>query len=102
MFQIFPKGKREWLRVLLFPFQAYVVVARIEEHYFIRSLAYPYRGMMSDFRMWVYGGFVVCFPVLLGVGIVQMFTGHRLGGFLNISLAALAGWFVHSINFVIA
>ena len=29
MFQVFPKDKRGWLRVLVFPFQAYVVAALV-------------------------------------------------------------------------
>ena len=101
-FRLLPRNKGEWWQVALFPFQAYVIVAHVVERYFVGSVAYPYRGMMDDFTAWVLAGFVVCFPVLLIVGIEQMFTGHRLRGFLNICLAVLAGWFAHSTNFVIA
>lgn len=100
MFQVLPKDKRRWLQVLIFPFQAYVVVAfAVEQYYYGRG---SYGSHLADFGMLFYFGFVICFLVLLCVGIVQMFIGRRFRGFLNIGLAALAGWFIHSINFIAA
>lgn len=91
MFQFFPRGRQEWLRVLLFPFQAYVVIAYLVEQYFIRSLPANggYRGSLSEFKAKLLLGYTVCVLVLLSVGIVQMLAGRWLRGVLNAVLAAL-------------
>jgi len=89
MFRAFPKSRREWLQVLLFPFQAYVVVAYFVEQYFVRLLPGKYRGSLMSFKHWVISGYSVCFIVLLCVGIIQLSTGRRARGFLNIGLAIL-------------
>jgi hypothetical protein len=91
MFHLFPRARQEWLRVLLFPFQAYVVVAYFVEQYFIHSLPGNggYRGSLDEFAICVVAGYAVCFLVLLCVGISQMVAGHRLRGFLNVGLAVL-------------
>jgi hypothetical protein len=100
MFQFFPKDKRGWLRVLIFPFQAYVVEAFVvEQHYYGRG---SYGSHLADFGALFLLGFVVSFPVLLFVGIAQMFNGHPLRGYVNLGLAVLAGWFICSMNFVVA
>jgi hypothetical protein len=105
MFRFIPREQGEWLRVLLFPFQAYVVVAFLVEQYFIRSLPSGggYRGSLAEFKVWVIAGYAICFLVLLGVGIVQIFTNHRLRGFLNVGLAALGALLgLSMMNFVYA
>ena len=103
MFRAFPKSRSEWLQVLLFPFQAYVVVAYLVEQYFVRSLPGNggYRGSLTSFKLWVISGYSVCFIVLLCVGIIQLSTGRRARGFLNIGLAILGALLVLSMmNFV--
>ena len=100
MFQLFPKDKRGWLRVLVFPFQAYVVEAFVVEQYYYGRGSYG--SHLADFGVLFLFGFVVSFPVLLFVGIAQIFNGHPLRGYANIGLTALAGWFICSMNFVYA
>jgi len=91
MFRAFPKSRDEWWRVLLFPFQAYIVVAYIVEQYFITSLpGYGgYRGALTDFKAWVIFGYAICFVVLLCTGAIQFLRGHRLRGAVNVGLALL-------------
>jgi len=91
MFRAIPKSHAEWRPVLLFPFQAYVVVAYLVEQYFINSLpGYGgYRGALSEFKVWVIFGYAICFVILLCAGIVQLLRGHLLGGAMNLGLALL-------------
>lgn len=96
MFQIFPKDKPGWLRALILPFQAYVVAAFVVKKYYLGH----YGGYLEDFGGWYLFGFLVCFPVLLCVGIVQMCTRRRFRGLLNIGFGSLAGWLICSINYV--
>lgn len=105
MFQVFPKGRGEWLRAALFLFQAYVIVAYCVEQYFIRSLAAAggYRGALNDFRGDVILGYAVCHLVLSSVGVVQMCIGYSTRGLLNVGLAVLAVFLGLSMdNFVVA
>jgi hypothetical protein len=102
MFQLFPKRKREWLRVLLFPFQAFVVVGYFVHHYFFSSLPYGYRGELSNLNVDMLFGYAVCFLVLLVVGIAQIAKGHRMLGIFNMGLAALAAKFAMSLQFAFA
>src|ERR1700677_1280984 len=91
IFQIFPKRKNEWLRALLFPFQAYVIIAHFIEWHFWDSLPASggYRGSLGGFMAGVSLGYFVCAVVLFGVGIRQVTLGHRYKGWLNIGLAVL-------------
>jgi hypothetical protein len=103
MFHAFPKSRSEWLRVLLFPFQAYVVVAYFVEQCFVRSLPGNggYRASLTSFKLWVISGYSVCFIVLLCVGIIQLSTGRRVRGVVNIGLAILGALLgLSMMNFV--
>lgn len=89
MFQAFPNSRGEWWRILVFPFQAYILVAYIVEQYFVTSLpGYGgYRGALSEFKSWIILGYVICFVVLLSTGAIQLLRGHRLRGAVNVGLA---------------
>ena len=89
MFRAFPKSRGEWWRALIFPFQAYFVVAYIVEQYFVTSLpAYGgYRGALSEFKCCVIFGYAICFVVLLSTGTIQLLRGHWLCGAVNLGLA---------------
>jgi hypothetical protein len=105
VFYCFPKKRIEWLRVLLFPFQAYVVVAFFVERFFWSSLPAGggYRGSLSGFVAGVILGYVACAVVLFGVGSIQILTGHRRNGCQNLCLAGLGVLFIFwSPNLVIA
>jgi hypothetical protein len=103
MFRAFPKSRSDWQQILLFPFQAYVVVAYVVEQYFITSLpGYGgYRGALSEFKSWVIFGYAICFVVLLCTCTIQFLHAHVKRGALNVGLAVLAVLFVLSMmNFV--
>jgi hypothetical protein len=90
MFRAFPRGRSEWLQLLVFPFQAYVVVAIFVEKYFMRSLDPHSRGSLAEFKFWVMLGYAACFLALLTVGIAQLCAGRRRLGIVNLCLAALS------------
>lgn len=101
MFRAFPRGRSEWLQLLVFPFQAYVVVAIFVERYFMRSLESHSRGSLAEFKCWVMVGYSVCFFALLGVGTVQLCAGRRRLGLVNVCLAVLSALVALSLmNFV--
>ena len=103
MFRTLPRGRSEWLHLLAFPFQAYVVVAIFVEKYFLRSLPTHSRASLDNFKCWVIFGYSVCFFALLGVGTVQLCTGRRRLGVVNLCLAALGALIALSLmNFVYA
>jgi hypothetical protein len=79
--------KREWLRVLLIPFQIYVPGAFFLLQYAFRSSSGKRSLYESTDHIIV--GYDICFLVLLFAGFVQIFTGKRASGFLNVGLAAL-------------
>jgi hypothetical protein len=92
MFRPFPRGRQGWLRVLLFPFQAYVLIAIFVERYFMNSLPGNggYRGSLAEFKLTVVAGYAVSFLVLLCVGVGHFLTGRVRSACLNLGLAALA------------
>jgi hypothetical protein len=98
MFHLFPNSRQEWLRVLVFPFQAYVVVAVFVEQYFWELLPGNggYRGAMFGFNAMVLLGYIFCILMLLGLGFAFLLTGRRRSGWLNLALAALGALFAYS------
>jgi hypothetical protein len=56
---------------------------------FARNWPYGTPWDMTDFKLDAILGYVVCFVVLSGVALIQLFTGHRRSAFLNLCLAAL-------------
>ena len=89
------------MRVLVFPFQAYVVVALFVERYFMWSLEPHSRGRLAEFKFWVMCGYSIYFFALLGTGTVQLCAGRRRLGLVNLCLAALSAIVALSLmNFV--
>jgi hypothetical protein len=86
MFKLFPKDRRDWLRVLIFPFQAYVILTAIIYTYFFNI--WPRRGVdeLNHFGGQLVYGCFICFLVLSFVGLLQR-TPKK---YLNFSLAALS------------
>jgi hypothetical protein len=102
MFQLFPKTRKEWLRAIIFPFQAYMPVAFIVWQ--ILEVIWPggkYRfGELStyhDFKSAVLQGYAICFWVLLIIATFQLSARQRTAAFLNVGWAlvgALLGFFI--------
>lgn len=88
MFRLLPVGRRGWLRAVLFPFQAYGVIAFVVLQYFASNWPRHTRWGMTDLKLHAISGYAICFVVLLLVGLAQLFTGHRCSGCLNLGLAA--------------
>jgi hypothetical protein len=98
MFRVFPKGRGEWSRAALFPFQAYIPVAYCVEQYFVRQLPGAYGAALDEFKGDVILGYFVCFLVLLVVGLGQIAVSRWKGGLLNFGLAALGAVIAFRMN----
>lgn len=89
MFHAFPKQRHDWLRLLLFPFQAFAVVAHLVSYYLVCN--WPHRGdvgPLNHFYNQIDGAYALCFLVLLAAGCRQLAVGHRLSSVGNLLLAA--------------
>ena len=89
MFNAFPKHRDDWLKLLLFPFQAFAVTAHLMSYYLV--FHWPHRGFigpLNHFYDQIAPGYALCFLVLLIVGIRQMVAGRRMSAIANILLAA--------------
>ena len=87
MFHLFPSSRQEWLRVLVFLFRAYIILAFATVHYFGAHWPRHY-SLPAGFA-----GIYLCYGfsciVLLVVGVIQLLTDRRTSGHLNIGLALL-------------
>jgi len=99
MFHLFPRQRQEWLRVLLFPFQAYVVLGHCATLYLLSIWHFRNVGPLNHFADQLLFGYLVSFFVLFPVGLYQHHLGFRAGGWLNVGLAlwgissiAIPGW----------
>lgn len=99
MLRVFPKHRSEWLRVLLFPFQAYVVLGHCATVYLLSIWRFRNVSPLNHFADQLLIGYVLSFLVLLPVGLYQRHLGYRARGYLNIGLAlwaivsiAIPGW----------
>jgi hypothetical protein len=89
MFRVIPRDGRGWLRVVLFLFQAFPIVASFVVGYF--GSVWPHRTgwTMDDLKLFIIAGDFVCLIVVATVGIAQLFTGRRRRACVNLGLAAL-------------
>jgi hypothetical protein len=95
MFRLFPKDWQDWLRVFVFPFQAYVILAPASYCYLLSI--WPHRGgvrPLNDFGHQLSHGFFLCLIVLAAVGFHQKTLGHRISAYVNLGLAALSLLFI--------
>jgi hypothetical protein len=69
IFQIFPKGRKEWLRATLFLFQAFVFAGHFEYRYFFYSLPRGYRGELDNLSCDMLLGYAVCFLCFCSLGL---------------------------------
>jgi energy-coupling factor transporter transmembrane protein EcfT len=104
MFHLFPKGRQDWLRVLAFPFQAFVILAPIVFWYFMGRYSgcldsngshpvyarFDYGHAMTGLADQILVGCLVCFFVLLAFGFYQRAIGHRVSARVDFVLAALS------------
>lgn len=86
--------------MLVFFFQAYVILAFVAIHYF--GSHWP-RHYSMDCFVGIYSGYGFSCIVLFVVGVIQLLTDRRTSGHFNIGLA-LTGWLLGLTfkNFVIA
>jgi hypothetical protein len=100
MFRPFPRERQDWLRLALFPFQAFAILAHLMSYYLVS--VWPHRGSvvpLNHFYDQISTGYVLCFLVLLIVGFCQLAARHRVSGIVNLVIAAwcvlslfLPGW----------
>jgi hypothetical protein len=103
MFRLIPKGQQDWLRVLAFPFQAFVILAPIAYWYFMgqyghyannvlgpryNSFNYIEAGKHLSIQMGV--GYVICFLALMIFGFYHKAAGHRMSAYASFFFAALS------------
>jgi hypothetical protein len=91
MFHFFPRGQQDWLRVLAFPFQAFVILAPVTYFYLLHI--WPHRGEVSHlnhFADQLAPGYLFCFIVLLAVGFRQKSAGYRVDSYFSFCLAVLS------------
>ncbi len=84
MFHALPQDRRDWLRLPLFPFQAFTVLAHLVSYYLV--FHWPHRGdvgPLNHFYDQIAWAYELCFLVLLIAGFLQMFTGHRVSSVVN-------------------
>src|ERR1022692_2608643 len=103
MFRFFPKGQQDWLRVLVFPFQAFVILAPIEYWYFMRLYGYFANNVFGP-RLYYFDcinaakhlgaqiaiGYAICFFALVIFGFYQKAMKHPASAFGCFFLAALS------------
>jgi hypothetical protein len=89
MFRVIPRDGRGWLRVILFLFQAFPIVAFFVAGYFGSVWPHRTRWTMDDLKLFIIGGDFVCLIVLACVGVAQLITRHPRQACLNLGLAAL-------------
>jgi len=99
MFHAFPKNRLEWLRVLVFPFQAYVVLGHCATLCLLSIWHFRNVGPLNHFADQLLMGYAFCFIVLFPFGLHQHRLGFRVRGYVNIGLAlwgiasiAIPGW----------
>jgi hypothetical protein len=90
MFHLFPKRRQDWLRVLVFPFQAYVIIAFFVERYFASIWPGHTRWTMTDLKLFMVSGNVVCFFVFLVAGVRQSFLRQWTVACLHFGFAVLS------------
>jgi len=92
------------LRVLAFPFQAFVILAPIVFWYFMRLYGgcldsngshpiyarFDYMHAMKDLANQILIGYLFCFVALLAFGLYQRAVGHRVSAKVDFVLAALS------------
>jgi hypothetical protein len=88
MFHVFPKDRDDWLRLLLFPFQAFAVIAHLVSYYLVSHWPHGNVSPLNHFYSQIAGGYALSFLVLLVVGFRQMAAGHRVSSVVNVLLAA--------------
>ena len=76
--------------MLLFPFQAYVIIAFIIERYFASIWSGHTRWTMTDLKLFIAGGYAVCFFVFLVAGVRQLFLRQWSIACLHLGFAVLS------------
>lgn len=89
MLRAFPQSRQAWFNAGLFPFQIFPILAFIVGRYFTSVWPHYTRWSMDELKLFIIAGDIVCLIPFLGVGGLQLFTGHRRAACLNIGLAAL-------------
>jgi hypothetical protein len=102
MFRLFPKGQQDWLRVLAFPFQAFVILAPIAYWYFMgqfghyannvwpRYYSFDYIGAGKHLSTQIGVGYVICFLASVIFGFYHKAAGHRVSAYASFFFAALS------------
>jgi len=86
MFRLFPREWQDWLRIFVFPFQAYVFLAPASYCYVLHIWPRGNVGPLNHFGHQLLFGYAICFFVLLGVGIYQ----RGVSRYVHLCFAALA------------
>lgn len=89
MLRAFPQSRRAWQNALLFPFQAFPVLAFILGRYFGSVWPHHTPWSMDDLKLSIIAGDAVCVVTLLCVALFHLFAGDRRAACLNSGLAAL-------------
>ena len=103
MFQFFPKQRQDWMRVLEFPFQAFVVLAPISYWHFMRLYCYyannvfgprqySFDGIAAGKHLGslVVAGYLLCLLALVAFGFYHSAAEHRARAGVSFSFAALS------------
>jgi hypothetical protein len=91
MFRLFPKNRQDWLRVVVFPFQAYVILGPASYCYWLHI--WPHQGEvgpLNDFGHQLSAGYLLCLLVLATIGFRQLVLEHGRKAYVNLGLAALS------------
>jgi len=94
MVHIFPKSRQEWLSVLVFPFEAYAVLGHCATLYLLSIWSFRSVHLLNHFADQLLTGYIVCFFVLLPVGLYRIHFAFRVRGWINFGLAL---WCISSI-----
>jgi hypothetical protein len=91
MFTLLPTSRLGWLKILLLPFQVYLVTAIFVYLGFAND--WPHRGKSDSFdtfALQIALGYGVCFIVFTVVGVVQFISKQRSSAVLNFGLAVVS------------
>ena len=87
--------------MLVFPFQAYVIIAFFVERYFASIWPGHTRWTMTDLKLFMAAGYVVCFLFFLVVGVRKLFLRQWTIACLHFGFAVLSVFLcLPMLNFV--